>query len=317
MLKSYNNEGNKKGIEQMKKVKSRGMAYRESNGEKVFNVFNVCFLLILSVCMLYPMWYVLCGSLSDSMMLQRSNGVLLAPMGFNIQAYKKMLSHPLITSSYINSIFIVLVGVSINILFTSLCAYVLSRRNVMWNKLFTGMIVFTMFFGGGMIPTYLLVSKSLKLYDSLWALILPGTINVYNMIVMRTSFEGVPVSLEEAAKIDGAGHIRILFQVILPLSKAIIAVMVLYYAVAHWNSWFDASIYLKSRSKYPLQLVLREILISNDTNSMANASALDQEAIGESIKYATIIYATVPILCVYPFLQKYFTKGVMIGAVKG
>ncbi len=317
MLKSYNNEGNKKGIEQMKKVKSRGMAYRESNGEKVFNVFNVCFLLILSVCMLYPMWYVLCGSLSDSMMLQRSNGVLLAPMGFNIQAYKKMLSHPLITSSYINSIFIVLVGVSINILFTSLCAYVLSRRNVMWNKLFTGMIVFTMFFGGGMIPTYLLVSQSLKLYDSLWALILPGTINVYNMIVMRTSFEGVPVSLEEAAKIDGAGHIRILFQVILPLSKAIIAVMVLYYAVAHWNSWFDASIYLKSRSKYPLQLVLREILISNDTNSMANASALDQEAIGESIKYATIIYATVPILCVYPFLQKYFTKGVMIGAVKG
>lgn len=308
-----------KGIGQMEKIRTRGrgVAYRESIGERTFNVFNICFLILLSICMLYPMWYVLCGSFSDSMMLQRNSNVLLAPIGFNIQAYKKMLSHPLITSAYINSILIVVVGVSLNILFTSLCAYVLSRKNVMWNKFFTAMIIFTMFFGGGMIPTYLLVSQTLGLYDSFWSLVLPGTINVYNMIIMRTSFEGIPSSLEEAAKIDGAGHVRILFQVIMPLSKAILAVMVLYYAVAHWNAWFEASIYLKTREKYPLQLVLREILISNDTNSMANASATDQEAIGESIKYATIIYATVPILCVYPFLQKYFTKGVMIGAVKG
>lgn len=290
---------------------------KESVGEKIFSVCNVCFLVMLSICMIYPLWYVVCGSLSDSMLLQQTGGALLLPVGLNIDAYAKMLAHPLIVSGYVNSIFIVVVGVVINLFMTAICAYVLSRKNVFWNKFFNCVILFTMFFSGGMIPGYVLVTQTLHLNDSVWALLLPAAINVYNMIIMRTSFESIPQSLEEAAKLDGAGHWRILFKVVVPISKAIIAVIVLYYAVAHWNAWFDASIYLRTRSKFPLQLVLREILIDNDTNTLANASAQDQKPIGESIKYATIVYATIPILCVYPFLQKYFTKGVMIGAVKG
>ena len=155
--------------------------------------------------------------------------------------------------------------------------------------------------------------------NSLWALILPGLVNTYNLIIMRTSFSSIPESLEESARIDGASHWTILLKIILPLSKAIIAVMVLYYAVGHWNSWFNASIYIRDRNKFPLQLVLREILIINDTNVMTQGSggAADQMSIAETIKYAVIVTATLPVLCLYPFLQKYFVKGVMIGSVKG
>lgn len=285
--------------------------------QRIFDIFNVCLLSVLAIVMIYPMWYVICASFSSADELMKFNGLLLLPKSFNVNAYKLMLSHPLIVKSYANTLYLVVVGVTINMVFTSLCAYILSRKNVYWNKLFSIVVVITMFFSGGLIPTYLLITKTLMLNDTFWALMLPGAINVFNMIVMRTSFEGIPQSLNEAARLDGAGHLRILVSVVLPLSKAIIAVMILYYAVGIWNAWFDASIYLKSRNKFPLQLILREILIANDTATMANTSAMDQESIGESIKYATIVFATVPILCVYPYLQKYFTKGVMIGAVKG
>ena len=179
------------------------------------------------------------------------------------------------------------------------------------------MIMITMFFSGGIIPFYLTV-KMLGMYNSLWSLIIPSGISTYNLIIMRTSFIGIPDSLEEAAYIDGAGHVRVLTQVIIPLSKSIIAVMVLYYGVAHWNEWFNAMIFLNDRGKFPLQLVLREILIQNDTNSMTQGvGAADGISVAESVKYAVIIVATVPILCIYPFLQKYFVKGVMVGALKG
>ena len=178
------------------------------------------------------------------------------------------------------------------------------------------LMLFTMYFSGGLIPSYITI-KSLGLYNSLLALILPGAISTYNLIIMRTSFQGIPSGLEEAAYLDGAGHLSIIWNVILPLSKAIIAVMVLYYGVAHWNSWFGASIYLNDRNKYPLQLILREILLQNDVSNMAGGSGSDEYSIAESIKYAVIIVATAPILCIYPFLQKYFVKGVMIGALKG
>lgn len=178
------------------------------------------------------------------------------------------------------------------------------------------LMLFTMYFSGGLIPSYITI-KSLGLYNSLLALILPGAISTYNLIIMRTSFQGIPSELEEAAYLDGAGHLSIIWNVILPLSKAIIAVMVLYYGVAHWNSWFGASIYLNDRNKYPLQLILREILLQNDVSNMAGSSGGDEYSIAESIKYAVIIVATAPILCIYPFLQKYFVKGVMIGALKG
>lgn len=311
------------------KTKGKSKIRRESLGERIFDILNVVFLVFLSVCMVYPLWHIICASFSSPAIVAKTTGAIFYPMnsqggfGGTIAAYKQMITHPLLATAYLNSIGIVVIGTTINIILTSICAYVLSRKGPMLNKPFTLFIMFTMFFGGGMIPSYIVNTQLLGLGDSLWSLILPGAISVYNMIIMRTNFESIPTSLTEAAEIDGAGHMRILFRIILPLSKAIIAVMILYYAVAHWNAWFGASLYIRTASKKPLQLVLREILIQNDLSSMSSASSgtaagqADQAEIGETLKYATIVFATIPILCVYPFLQKHFTKGVMVGAVKG
>lgn len=290
---------------------------RITKGQKVFDIFNICFMILLCVAMFYPMWHVLVASFSDAGELAMKNGILLKPAGFSLDAYRGMFKHPLIIKGYLNSIFILISSVFVSMILTIICAYVLSRKGVMWNSFFNKMIVFTMFVNGGMIATYLLVTRTLMLNDSFWAIILPGAINVQNMIIMRTSFQGIPDSLHEAADIDGATQWQILWKVVLPLSKSILAVITLYYSVTIWNAWFNASIYLSTREKYPLQLILREILIANNTDAMAGAGGQDQASIAETIKYATIVGATLPILCVYPFLQKHFTKGVMIGAVKG
>jgi len=200
---------------------------------------------------------------------------------------------------------------------TSLGAYGLSRKNLYWGKSMMLFIIFTMFFSGGLIPSFLLV-KGIGLYNSRFALIFPSAISTMNLIIMRTNFQAIPESLEESARIDGANDLQIMMRVIIPLSGSVMAVMTLFYGVAHWNSWFNAMIYLRDRTSYPLQLVLREILISNQTQNMTqDVGDLDKLSVSETIKYATIMVATVPILLVYPFLQKYFVKGVMIGAVKG
>lgn len=290
-----------------------------SKSEKAFQFFNNLFMLALSLVMLYPVWHVVMASFSDSNSLIGYGGVLLKPLGFSTNAYTLMMKNPMIVRGYINTIFIVVTGTALNLVFTAIAAYVLSRKEVYWQKHMMIFIIFTMYFSGGMIPTYLVYTKLYLLGDSFLSLLLPGLINTFNLIILKTAFASVPSSLEESAKLDGAGHWRILISIILPLSKASLAVMVLYYAVEHWNSWFRASLYLNTREKYPLQMILREILISNDTSSMSAGSGLieDQQAIGETIKYAVIVVATVPILCVYPFLQKYFVKGVMVGAVKG
>jgi len=290
---------------------------RMTTGQRVFDVFNMIFLILLCVVMFYPMWHVVVASFSKAGDLLQHNGVLLKPIGFTFDAYKSMLKHPLIMSGYMNSIFLLVSSVAVSMVLTTICAYVLSRKGVMWNKFFNKMIVVTMFVSGGMIAAYLLVARTLGLRDTYWALVLPHAISVHNMIIMRTAFQGIPDSLVEAAEIDGASHWQIMWKVIIPLSKATLAVITLYYSVAVWNSWFGASIYLSSREKYPLQLVLREILIANNTDAMAGNAGQDQASIAETIKYATIVAATIPILCIYPFLQKHFTKGVMIGAVKG
>ena len=283
-----------------------------------FNIFNYTFLVLIACAMFYPMWYVICASFSNSTALTKYAGILLWPQEFSLAAYKMMFRNPMIMQGFINTLIIVVSATVLNVIFTSICAYVLSRKQVLWNGFFSKFIIFTMFFNGGMIPTYLVVTQILHLNNSWWALILPGLISVYNMIIMRTSFSAIPDSLVESAQLDGASHWTILFRIILPLSKAVIAVMILYYAVSHWNAWFNASIYIKDRAKFPVQLILREILIANDTSNMAaGTAASDQVEIGEVIKYATIVTTTVPILIVYPFLQKYFVGGVMIGAVKG
>jgi len=193
----------------------------------------------------------------------------------------------------------------------------LSRRNWMFQKVMVLSVIFTMYFSGGLIPFYLTV-RDLRLDNTLWSLILPTAISTYNLIIMRTAFAAVPESLEESAKLDGASHFVILTRIMIPLVGPTIAVLVLYYGVGHWNSWFNAMIFLRDRSEYPLQLILREILIQNSLNDMTMGEGMaDREMIAETIKYAVIVVSTVPILCLYPFLQKYFVKGVMIGALKG
>ena len=225
-------------------------------------------------------------------------------------------SEQMIKNNY-QALLYVAVGTCINLLLTCFGAYVLSRKGFRARHTIMFLISFTMFFGGGMISTFLVV-KGIGLYDNFWAMVLPNAVNTWNLIIMRNGMSEIPDSMEESARIDGANDFQILFRIILPLSQATLAVMVLFYAVGHWNSWFNAMLYLRARPKYPLQLVLREILISNSVSSMTSGLPADTSApIGESIKYATMMVATIPVLLIYPMLQKYFVKGVMVGAIKG
>lgn len=293
------------------------MKIKMSLGERTFEVLNLLCLAVLSFSALYPVIYVLFASVSTPDGLLQSRGLLFWPQGFQIDAYKAVFNNPNLGTAYMNTLFYVVVGTTMNVFFTAIAAYALSRQQVMLRDPFMMIIVFTMFFSGGLIPNYLLIGE-LGLLNTRWAILLPGLISTYNLIIMRTSFQGIPASLEESARIDGAHDFTILFRVILPLSLPVVSVMILFYGVAHWNAWFSAFIYLRDRSLQPLQLLLREVLIQNSTDSMmTDVGSSDKMPIGETIKYAMIAVSTVPILALYPFLQKYFVKGVMIGAVKG
>ncbi|MFD2114646.1 carbohydrate ABC transporter permease [Paenibacillus yanchengensis] len=283
----------------------------------LFDSINYIVLAALMVVTIYPLLYVFLASVSEPSEILSHSGPLWKPLGFTFLAYKKVFENPMILTGYINTITYVVLGLGFNLVLTSLGAYGLSRPQIKYRRQITLFIVFTMFFSGGLIPFYLIV-KGVGLNNTLWALVLPTAISTFNLMIMRTSFAAIPVSLEESARIDGANDIVILTRIILPLSLPVIAVMTLYYGVSHWNSWFNAMIFLNDRSQYPLQLILREILIQNDTSAMTAGLDVGQSTIvSETIKYATIIVATVPILLVYPFLQKYFVKGALIGAVKG
>lgn len=293
------------------------MLHQRTLGEKIFNIFNIILMFFIMVACIYPVYYVIMGSLSSSELLMAHRGLLLKPLGFSLNAYKEIFETNDIVTGFRNTFFILIVGVTLNILLTVIGGYFLSRKRVMWRGTLMVMVVITMYFNGGMIPTYLVVS-GIGLENSLWALILPTAINTFNLIIMRTGFQAIPDELDEAARIDGAGHLTILFKIYVPLVKATTAVLILYYAVAHWNAWFNAAIYLKNRNLYPIQLILREILIQSSTeNFTSGADSGDVVAIAETIKYALIVVTTLPILCLYPFLQKFFEKGVMIGSVKG
>jgi putative aldouronate transport system permease protein len=289
----------------------------KSNKESWFDGLNYVLMFGMMIITLYPLYHVLMASLSNSSLLLSQEGLLLWPMGFNFHAYTLVFRNPNIMNGYMNTLIVVIGGMTLNLVLTSLGAYVLSRKNVIWTKPVMLYLLFTMFFSGGLIPTYLLVNNWLHLGNSLLALMIPGAISTFNLIIMRTSFAAIPESLVESAKIDGANDFGILFTIIIPLSMPVVAVMVLFYGVHHWNSWFPAMIYLQNRDLFPLQLILREILIQNSTEYLtSDSSGGDIESVSESIKYATIIAATLPILFVYPFLQKYFVKGVMIGSIK-
>ena len=294
------------------------MVKRQTKGEWVFQVFNILFMLFMLAVTFYPFFYCVLCSFSDADQLVGNRGLMLLPKGFSTAAYQMVFANPNIQSGYMVTVFVVVTGTVLDVVLTSIGAFLVTRKHFPLGKAMTYMMLFTMYFSGGMIPTYLVVFKLLHLGNSIWALILPGAVSVYNLIIMRTNFAAIPDSLEESAKIDGANDFTVFSRIIMPLSKSILAVMILFYGVAHWNSWFNAMLYIQDRDKYPLQLIMREILLLNATENMSQGTgAGDKYSVGESVKYATIIVSTVPILCVYPFLQKYFVKGVMVGAVKG
>ena len=290
---------------------------KKTTGSKIFDVCNIIFMILLCFVTLYPMWYVLCASFTENSYLVAHPGAILWPHGFTAGSYGLAFSHPLLLSGYKNILIVLLVSLPINIILTLFCGYVTASKNLLFKPIIQFFIMFTMFFSGGMIPAYLNV-RELGLYNSLWALILPGAMSVYNAIICRTAIQGVPESLTESAYLDGANDIIVVFRIILPLIMPTIAVLLLYYGVGHWNAWFNASLYLADNEKLPIQNVMRSILIAN--SNVLNSAGSDNDMVNqyaEAIKYSTIILTTVPVLCIYPFLQKYFVKGVMVGAVKG
>ena len=290
------------------------MGKNKSYGDKLFITIVYVLMGLISLVCLYPMWHVIMASFSDPIELMRHTGVILKPLGYSVEGYRVVLQNPNIPRSYMNTIFYVVLGTSVNMILTTFGAYALSRKGYMGKRILTLLIVFTMYFNAGLVPNFLLV-KNMGMYNTVWALVLPGAVSTWNLIVMKTSFQSVPVSLEESARLDGANDFVILFRIFLPLSKATVAVTILFYAVTHWSAWFNAMIYLSDRAKFPLQLIMREILIANSTggNSMTDTDAMFLE---EVVKYATIVVSTVPILFIYPFAQKYFMSGVMMGSVK-
>lgn len=293
------------------------MNIRRTRTDVIFDVVNYALLVGVIIITLYPILYVAFASFSDPGRIQSWRGLLFAPLGFTITAYETVFRNPFILTGYRNTLFYVILGTAINMFMTTLGAYALSRQNVLWRRPLSLLIVFTLFFSGGLIPQFLLVAKTLNMIDNPLAVILPGAINTFNLLILRTAFEGVPPALEEAARMDGANDWSILFNVIIPLSLPALAVVTLFYAVGHWNAFFSALIYFRNVDLYPLQLILRQILIANDTQNMtAGTSAGDVESVAATIKYAIIIVATIPILLIYPFLQRFFVKGVLVGGVK-
>ena len=294
--------------------------HRRSAGSVVFDACNGAFLVVLCVVMLYPLYYVLVASLSDGNRLMAHTGPLVAPLGFSGAAYRLVFNNPLVVRGFLNSIHLVVVGTAVNLLLTSFAAYVLSRRNLYWKPVLMIMAVVTLLFERGLVPFYLTV-RGLGLLNSHWSVILAFAISAYNMIIMRTYFTTIPDSLEESARIDGANDFTVLFRIILPVAAPVVATMVLFYGVSRWNGYFYVMIFLRDRIKFPIALILREILIANSADTMmagSDAGSMgDHENIADTIKFATTVVATVPILLLYPYLQKYFVKGAMIGSVKG
>jgi putative aldouronate transport system permease protein len=293
----------------------------QSKGDTAFEIINMALLVLITIVVIYPVLHIIFASFSDPILLRQNNGLLFAPVGFTTEGYKMALSDQGIGTGYVNTIFYLTVGTAINMVTTVAGAFALSRRELYWKKLVMIFITITMFFSGGLIPWYMLV-WNIGLAKSWWAPIVPFAINTWNIILMRTAFQTLPAELEEAAYMDGAGHIRTLIQIILPLSKPILAVILLYNVVGSWNSWFPAMLFLQDRRQYPLQLIIRELLIVNDTSNIsqnANISSMFSLSSNyrELVKYSTIVISTLPVMMFYPFVQKYFAKGVMVGSLKG
>jgi len=293
---------------------------KQTRSDRIFDAINLAFMILVLILVAYPMYFVIIASISDPVLAEKGE-VILIPKGITFIGYQKLFEYPQILTGYKNSILYTVVGTVIGIFLTISSGYVLSRKDLFGRRFFILMFTFTLFFNGGLIPTYLLV-KNLQLLDSFWSMIIPTAVSVFNIIIAKSFYEGSWIDeLIEAAVIDGCGDLRFFFRIALPLSIPLIAVMSLFYAVGKWNSFFDALIYLKSPQKYPLQLILRDILIVNQARiggAMQDVGSItEQIKIAQLIKYSVMIVSTLPILLFYPLVQKYFVKGIMLGAIKG
>lgn len=301
------------------------MVKNRSAGSRVFNFCNILFFAVIMIVCILPVWHVFCASFSNASWVMNQRGLIWRIEGFTFNGYQLVFNDNSIWSGYLNT-FIYVIGTTVLGMFlTVMAAYALSRKDFIWANPLMLIISFTMLFSGGIVTLYILVTQNLHMYDSRWALILPNCMSAFYLILVRTAMQNVPESLEESAMLDGAGRFTILFQIMLPLIKATLATVILYYVIGNWNSWFNAMIYIRSEDKKPLQLILKELLV--DTNSSSNANVdISVLASGESgdavlykqlMKYCTIMVSTVPMFIFYPFIQKYFESGVMIGAIKG
>lgn len=295
------------------------LAYKDTGSDRVFNIANYLFLTLILLIVLYPLIYIVSASLSNSSAVI-SGRVWLWPVEPTLEAYRAVFKHRLIWSGFGNSLFYTVFGTLLNVVITVLAAYPLSRKDFYGRNFFMFLFAFTMMFSGGLIPSYLLV-KDLGMLNTRWALIVPQALVVWNTIIAVTYFRTtIPDELLEAAQLDGCSDIRFLASVVLPLSGPILAVLALFYAVGHWNQYFNALIYLNDKSLFPLQLVLREILIQNEVDAamLADVDAMvARQGLRELLKYALIVVATVPVLAIYPFVQRHFIRGIMIGSLKG
>ncbi len=297
---------------------------KQTKSERIGYIIIMVALVLLSVIFLYPLYQVLVCSVSDPNIVMKKNSMLFWPEGLQFNAYKLVFQNRNLRTGFLNTLQYLLIGTAFQYAITVLTAYPLSLRDAKLKRPLMIFMAITMYFGGGLIPTYLLLNN-LGMMNTIWVLTVPGAINVYNTIIMRTQFTSIPSSLREAAVIDGAGDFTMLFRIMLPLSTAVSAVLILFTAVNYWNMWFEPMIYLTDRSAYPIQTILREILIDSNETMMAGSGQGGTNFVAQNdvnaskilVKYANIIVCTVPILCVYPFAQKYFVKGVMVGSLKG
>lgn len=291
---------------------------RRSVSDIIFLTINYVLLIVCCIIVLYPIYYMFIISISDGYAVLRGE-VKLLPVGINFSSYKAVLESPDIPRSYLNTVIYTVVGTFINVAMTAMCAYPLSRKKFYGRNVFAFMIIFTMFFDAGMIANFMVVDQ-LHLTNKIWAIVLPGAINAWYMVIMRTFFQQIPEEIYESAHLDGAGDFVIFGKIVLPLSVPTIMTMVLFYAVGHWNSWFNALIYLDDKAKYPVQLIMRNIVLSGETSALSSSAAVmsqDAGIIATNVKYAVVFVTMLPILLVYPFIQKYFVKGIMVGALKG
>jgi len=287
---------------------------RASPGERIIRTVNVLFMVFIAVVTIYPFWYILVASFSDPNEVVRAGGLMLWLRGFDLYAYKEVFAHRLFWTGYRNTLIYLACGLTVNMTMTTLGAYALSRKNIKGKFIVMKAIVFTMYFSGGLIPTYIVVNN-LRMTDTLWSQFVPYAINAFNLIILRTAFQAIPAGIEEAATIDGASSAQVLTRIVLPLALPSIMVISLYYTEEIWNSYFRALIYIRSSHKYPLQLVLQQILFYHVKGH--SDQAFVSTNISLTVKYATIIVSTLPVLMVYPFIQRFFVQGVMIGSIKG